>query len=358
LKIKLLVISVICLFLCISVLCVTVFLAGNEKNLLIALPNNIGSPKVNVYEIDDFNNNNFLLTYEILHSERVNLIYSEFPVTLAGTTSNYPQIMKYVMIEGSFFQNTAWTGKLKQAVLNEKAAFTLFGSNSVTGNRFKIHNDTWLVTGVIRDNEDGCRIYIPSSVKGTEAGAFAMTISSQYDETYIKNSLKTIDVREGDFDFINFSAQLKRLQERIIVLLLVFTVILLLTVYIYLLTKTRNTGKILINELSVSYPAEILQKKRRLLMKSTIPVLGIVFIPVMILIIIISITGICLSWQDIVSIEKLNTGIFYYQLNKFYTLNMISQFFFIFFLLIICVIFIYVLFMKTKHKSCYNYSTK
>ena len=340
LRIKLLVICVICLFLCISSLCVTVLLAGNERNLLFALPNNIGSPKVNVYEIEDFIKNKFLLTYEILYSERVNLAYSDFPVILVGTTSSYPQIMKYIMIEGSFFQHTAWTGKLKQAVLNEKAAFTLFRSNSVTGNRFKIHNDIWLVTGVIRDNNNDCRIYIPSSVRDGEAGTFAMTISGHFDETYIKNSLKTIKITEGDFDFINFSTQFTHLQERIIVLLLVFALIFLLMALNHLLTKAKNAGKIIKSELAVSYPAEIMKKNRKLLFKSIITVLGVAVITVLILIIFIYIINICLSWKDIVSVGKLNISMFYNQLKRIYTLDMISLIVFIFSLVIMCAVFI------------------
>jgi hypothetical protein len=323
-----------------SALCVTTFLAGNERNLLIALPKNIGSPKINIHEIDDFINNNFLLTYEIHYSEKVNLTHSEFPVIITGTTSGYPQIMKYVMVEGSFFQTAAWTGKLRQAVLNEKAAFILFGSSKITGNRFRTHNDTWLVTGVIRDNNDDCRIYIPSSVRGAETNAFEMTVSGSFDETYIKNSLKSIGVREGDFDFINFNAHFKRLWERIIVLLLIFAVILLLAAFRHLLTKIKNAWKTIKSELSVSYPAEILQKKRKFLFKNMVPVLGIAVIPVLSLIILISVISICLPWQDIASVNKLNVSVFYYQLNRIYTLDMISRIFFIFSLVLMCVILI------------------
>jgi len=337
LRIKALVISIICFFLCVSALWITAFLAENERHLLIVLPKNISSPKLNVREIDDFIKNNFLITYEILYSEKIGRAYSQFPVTLAGTTSSYPQIMKCIMIEGSFFTNAAWTGKLRQAVLNEKAAFTLFGSNSVTGNRFKTRNDTWLVTGVIRDNYDDSRIYIPSSVWGGEAGAFAMTISGNFDETYVKNSLKNIKITEGDFGFINFNAYFTRLQERIIVTILIFAFFILLTVFEYMLTKLKNALKTIKSELAAFYPAEILKKERIFIIKNMVPVLSVSLIPVFILIILITVTGICLTWKDV---EKLNISAFNYQINRIYTLDLVSLIFFIFSIFLICLIFI------------------
>jgi hypothetical protein len=166
-----------------------------------------------------------------------------------------------------------------------------------------------------------------------------MTISDSFDETYIKNSLKSIGVREGDFDFINSNAHFKRLQERIIVLLLIFAVILLLAVLRHLLTKAKNAWKTIKSELSVSYLAEMLQRKRKLLIKNMVPVIGIAVIPVLLLIILISVISICLPWQDIVPVNKLNVSVFYYQLNRIYTLDMISRVFFVFSLVIMCVIF-------------------
>jgi hypothetical protein len=256
----------------------------------------------------------------------------------------------YSMTEGSFFSNQAWTGKIKHAVFNEEAAFKIFGSGNIAGNRFKIRSDTWLVTGVINDGyEDQSRVYIPSSVHGGKAVTLAMTVSKTMDEIYMKNSLKTLEVREGDFEFINFNARIRLLWERAAVLLLGFSGFFFLSLLRPLITTFQKALKALKSELVHSYPAQIFQNNKRLIAACVLPALCMLVLSVLTLILFIKIISICLPWQDIPSISR-NYFTFYRHLEGIYILELVSR---VLFILTIGIMgfFFHVFYLTTKESS-------
>jgi hypothetical protein len=320
----------IALVLFLASLCVPAYLAVPYRNLMLALPKDTGSFGIDVFNIEEFNKEQFPLTYEISYVDRVSLPHADFQVTLTGTTSGYPQILGYSMVEGAFFTSQTWTGKLKHAVLNEKAAFEIFGSSSITGNRFRIRGDTWLVTGVIRDgNEDKSSIYVPSSVQAKRAGALAMKLSNAIDETFAKNSLKAIEVREAGFEFVSFNAVISLLKERIAVLLLGFIGFFFISIFRPLIIKFQKSLKTLRGELDRSYFKEIFQNDKKLLVNNFLPALGLAVLSVLTLIIFINIISICLPWQDTPSISRNYLTLFYPYLERIYYLELISRIIFI-----------------------------
>ena len=319
----------ICFLVCLVSLCIPAWIAGKYRDLLLALPNNISSPKINVADIEEFCKSDFLLTYEMPYPERINTSHAAFPVTLIGTNSSYPQLLKYLVVEGSFFSSQAWAGKLRHAVLNESAAFTLFGSISVTGNFFRIRNDTWIVTGVIRDEKEDNRIYVPSSVRGGAAEAFAMMTSSAYDETLMKNSLRSLRIRDENFEFINFNTRIRLLWDRIIVLLLGFFGLLLLVFLKPLFNIFRKNWKILKAEHEKSYAREILGNNRRLIFNNILPLSGLIVFPLISLFLFNSIAAICLPWQDISSLGRMDMIYFNSHLEHIRVLQLVSGIIFI-----------------------------
>jgi hypothetical protein len=338
------------LFLILAALCVPAYLAKQYRGLLLALPKDIGSPGIDVFNAQEFSKSEFLLTYEIPHSDRVSLSNGQFPVTLIGTNSSYPQFFGYSMAEGSFFSNQSWTGKIKHAVFNEEAAFKIFGSGNIAGNRFKIRGDTWLVTGVINDDcEDQSRIYIPSSVHGGKAASLVMTVSNTMDEIYMKNSLKTLGVRERDFEFINFNAYISFLWERAAVLLFGFFGLFFLSLLRPLIAALKKAMEAFKSELDHSYPAEVFQNNKKLIGANALPALGIMILSVIVLILFIKIISICLPWQDIPAINR-NYFTFYRHLEEIYILELVSRALFILTIGIIG-FFFYVLNLTTKKSS-------
>ena len=326
-RIKFTALIAICVFLCLAGLCVSAFLAGKNRNLLFVLPSETGSRRFDVEVIEEFAEKWFLLSYEIPGPERVSLPHAEYPVTLVATNSSYPRILGFSMLEGAFFSKQAWKGKQKHAVLNETAAFTIFGSTNIAGRRFRIHNDTWLVTGVISDGDvNKARIYIPSSVRGGEAGALALT--GGMDEAYVRNSLKTLGIQEGYFDFINLGTQCRLLWERAEVVTLLFFAFLFISLLKPLIGGFKKAGSAMKRDLTRLYPGELLQRRGNSFYKVVFLSLGLVLLPILTLFLFLRLASVCLPWQDIPSLADLNRDFFILRLSEIRGFELISRFFF------------------------------
>ena len=329
------------LFLCVAGLFLVYFFSRGSRTLCLALPNEISSPKININRIEDFSETDFLLTYEIPLFERVSLAYGSHPVTLIGTNSSYAQIMGLSIAEGAFFSKQAWNGKLRHAVLNEKAAFAIFGSSQIVNNRFQIRNETWLVTGVIRDNDDErAKIFIPSSIRGGEAASIAMTTSGGLDEAFMINNLKTLGIREVGFDFISFGNFTGLFLERAWVIMLFFFILLFLSLIKPLIVVFFEIISKLKKDLELFYITEIPGKRRKALPKYILYVFGLICSPVLALFLLLQLVSICLHWQDIPSLASLNSDLFFPHLSRLCSLETVSLLLFIFAIVILGVFFI------------------
>jgi len=314
---KVLLAAVFVFILCIGGLCVPAFLAKWGKDLLLVLPKEINSPRIDVNEMESFIEDNFLLTYEIPGSDRLSLSNGEYPVTLIGTNSCYSRVLGLQMIEGSFFSARDWDGKQRQAVLNEKAAFDIFGSSRVVGNRFKIRNENWLVAGVINDvDDDHCRLYVPSSVRVVGANALMALTSGGIDEAYVKNRLKALGIQEAAYNFINFGTIANLLWERVAVILLLFFALLFLSLLRPLALKFKAAFAVLKEELERRYIAQIFNEERKIILKPLLFALGLAIFPVLALFLFLRIASICLPWHDIPSLALISRELFYPHLGR------------------------------------------
>jgi len=338
------------ILLCLVALVVSAFLAGKDRNLLFVLPSEISSRRFDVEAIEEFAEKEFPLSYEIPGSERVSLTHAEYQVIVIATNSSYPYVLAFSMMEGAFFSKQAWTGKQRHAVLNEKAAFTVFGSCNITGSRFRMRNETWLVTGVISDgDEDKERVYIPSSVRGGEAGALALAGG---DEAYMRDRLKTLGIQDGGFDYINLGTQYRQLWERAEIILLLFLAIFFLSLLKPLIGGFSEARSSLKENLSRLYPGEILKKNMKAFHKASFFTMSLIAIPVLALFLFLHIASVCLPWQDIPSLANLNREFFFLQLSRIHGLEMISRFFFGFSLAFLAGFFLRVIASPIERKTC------
>ena len=345
-------VSGIVLALCVAGLLVPAYMAAKNSRLLLVYPAEISAPRIDIQKIEEFTENEFLLTYEIPFPERASLSYATYPITMVGTTSAYSSIMGYIMAEGSFFSKQAWTGKLKHAVLNEKAAFAIFGSSSIAGSRLQIGSgfgspnprstnlssfDTWLVTGVIADgDEDNAKIYVPSSVRGAEAVSLMALVSDTFDEDAIISSLKTLGIREGPFTFHKIGDQCRLLRERPQVVICLFFSLLLLSLLRVLAGAGKNAFVVLKGELKRRYAGEILRGGKTLI-RPALLALALILVPLISLLLILRLTAICLPWQDISSLALLNRDLFYPRLAELRSLELVSRLLFGFSLVVLAV---------------------
>ena len=346
----------IAFFLFLSALITLAFFAKKEgkERLLLVSPSQFSSPGINTGKIEEFTENNFPLTYELYSSEKISLAYAEFSVIVISTNSYYPQLTGNQIIEGSFFSKQGWKNALRHAVLNETAAFTIFGSSRITGNRFRIKEDTWLVTGVIKDGKNESIIYIPSSLNNVNNSNVSdilalMSPSLGFDETYIKNSLKALGIHENFFNFYNLGSQVNLLFERPQVILCLFFVIILLFLFVFLTGESKKSIAELKNELDKKYARELLRQKRKILFKPALISLLLVCCPLLALLLLIRAVSIILPWQDIPSLFECRE-LFYPHIQKLYNFEFASILIF-FVMLILLAVFIIMRINKKFHFS-------
>jgi len=354
LKIKPLQLAGIMLFLTAAGLFITAFFAkktGNE-NLLLVIPAEFRSPGIAVNRIEDFIEYEFLVTYEILSSQRINLPHIDYPVTVIETNSCYSQVFRFVIPEGSFFSPQAWSGRQRHAVLNETAAHNIFGSSRITGNQFRMQNETWIVTGVINDgDEENNRVYIPSSIKNSQAVNFLalMAPSAGYDETYLINSFKTIGIHENNFIFINLGTHINLLFERGLIILFFLSGFVFIYFLINILGSFKKSIAVFRNELNKHYLYEIFRKNPKIVFKTIWLALLVILCPVLSAFLFLRAASVILPWQDI---KPLISGkdIFYPHINKLYNYEIISRFIFIFSIIMLA-LFVIILITRISKKK-------
>lgn len=182
--------------------------AGGERyeSLLLAVPVKTGGAGLDTASLEQFCEDEFLLTYEIRQEKNARAINSGNTVTVTGTNSCYQSVLGYVMTDGGFFTKAAWEAKERHAVLNETAAFRLFGSWNISGKTLRIDGETWLVTGVIRDgDEDNANIYAPSGVTGGRPQSVMALTGGGVTATYAKNALKSLGIHDAAYEFYDLS---------------------------------------------------------------------------------------------------------------------------------------------------------
>jgi len=354
LKINSLLLTGFSLFIFLAGLFITAVMVKKEgiENLLLITSAQFSSRLINVNRIEEFIESEFLVTYEILSSEIISLPHDNYPVTVIGTNSCYLQILGLPVSEGSFFSKHAWVSKQRHAVLNEKAAFTIFGSNKISGNQFRLRNDTWIVTGVINDADDETsRIYVPSSILNAQVGSFMalMAPNKGYDETYLKDSLKTMGILQTNYDFYNLSLQVKLLFDRF------FAVVLLLSSILFICILIKNASalkKIIIDlriELKDHYAKDILIKKNKMVFKAVWFILLVISCPVMSIYLFLRCAAVILPWKDIPSLT-VNREIFYNNIIRLYNYEIISRYLF-YSALVLLFVFAVNLFMTLSRKN-------
>lgn len=336
---------------------------GALGNLLLINPAEPGTPGLDIFKIEEFSEDEFLVSYEIPGSGKISLPHADFQVLLIGTTSSYAQIMGLEIMEGSFFSKQAWDGKLKAAVLNETAAFTIFGNTRIMGNRLKIQNETWLVTGVIRDRDDDhCRLYVPSSIRVANAAILLALIDTAngYDEAFLKKGLKKLGIQEGIYDFYNLGRQIRLFWERVWIIPLLFISFFLVSLIKPVFLEFLNALAVLKMELDHDYLAEILKRRRKIVLKPIIMVFLLVLFPSLALYSLIRTASICLPWQDIPSLAGLSRDLFYPCILELKNYEFASVFVFIFTLILLAADFfminslLYNKFPKIKKKPSQN----
>jgi hypothetical protein len=293
---------------CITGLGVLALIAGTEfyDDLVLASPAKIQAPRINLQKIKQLCEDEFPLTYELLQPERAATAITEYAVTLVGVNSFYPRILGFPLVEGSFFTQQAWDGKLRHVVLNEEGATVLFGSTRVSGQRLKIKGEIWIVSGVINDGDtENCRIYVPSSLLSSP-GALYLLVKA--DETIIKDSLKSLGLSDDTFYFFNLGNHARLFGEQAALALMFFCSLLLILRLPRDWEKCRTLFFTFRGELKKNYLREVLRTAK--IFTALLPVLRLAVCAAVVLLLLRRSLAFCLPWQDLTPLKYVERNIF------------------------------------------------
>ncbi|GHU01385.1 hypothetical protein FACS1894147_01120 [Spirochaetia bacterium] len=327
-----------------AALFIPVFIAGKAdySGLLLVVPAEVASPSLDIQKIEELCEDEFLLCYEIPKAAKASfpnaLSQTEHAVTLVGVNSSYPHIMGLYPAEGSFFSKQAWDEKKRHAVLNEQAAFTIFGSIKITGSLIKTAGEIWVVSGVIRDGDDDhCRIYVPSSVQGGEAVSLMalLDIRRGITESYAKDMLKSLGLQEDAFTWYNLETQTSLLLERA----LAAWGIILLLIFLYVIPRLGKKCAALLSvlreDLKTFYIKELLTVRGARLLKMAILFLALAVSAAAALFLARKMLSLCITWQDIPRLSDLNRDVFSWKLGRLICADEVSRVLFIISLVLI-----------------------
>ena len=196
-------------------LIVTYFQAGRLADLFLAVPRIMGTSSP-VGSVEAANNRGMLFTYENRSLTTVSAINSTHNVVLVGTNHNLPFVMNHSLIHGRFFREYAVRYSHQVAVLNEAAAFALFGSSEATGNEVIMRGSPYIILGVINDGDsENLNMYVPASL-GDSTKAVAANLASNLSDIGVLNEWQRMGISGSHYRFVDFSILRTVIQDRTI----------------------------------------------------------------------------------------------------------------------------------------------
>jgi hypothetical protein len=201
---------------CQAILLAFALLAGRggcAERLLIS-PLDLHSPRFGVHGVEQFCKDAFLMTYEIKTPASAGAVrgVTGKQVIAIATNSCYPLIMGYRTVRGAFFTERAWDDGDRHVVLNEAAAWGLFGSIGIDGRTLSVNGGIFLVTGVLDDEYDEEVIYLPSSIGDSSgskrtAASFMALLGAERGVTkaYAEHALKALGIQSAQFGFTDLA---------------------------------------------------------------------------------------------------------------------------------------------------------
>ena len=237
--------KVVCVFMVILMLIGLItanYHASAQEGLLIAIPR-ISGISTPVTQVDEAGNRGMPFTFENRQAKTITVLGNNHGITLIGTNHNYPFIMGHKLTHGRFFREYAVRYGHRVAVLNQHAAFTLFGTINATGNELFIDNSPYIVVGVI---DDGCNeelnIYVPTTHLNNTAEAITANTALSPTRTNIEvlNEWQRMDIEGQNYRFVDFGALQTIVHDKVIIAFSLIAVAILL----FFLSKTYASAKV------------------------------------------------------------------------------------------------------------------
>lgn len=173
-------------------------------DLYLVIPQGYSAAPYDINEIEKTVREGVAVTYEIRGTVEADTVNTGHSVSLVGTNAQYRDIFGLRETEGSFFNEDAWQAGNRYAVLNEFAAFRLFGGSGVVGNTVMLDGRSYLVTGVIEDgHKKEMIVYVPATSTGGIPER--LIVRSEDGAGAIRNGLRRLQIYESNSRIINLS---------------------------------------------------------------------------------------------------------------------------------------------------------
>jgi len=187
---------------------------------LLILPKVHKSVSVDFETIEELNETKCMLTYEVSKQQNIKAINSSHTVILKGTKYTYPFVMNYPMTKGGFFTKNAVENESKYAVMNELAAFEIFGDYNIIGNKIVINHDSYIVVGIIDDGDKSNKnVYLPVTFFTNSPDTFIVKMDSpnNISDEFIESVFKQVGITSSNYDFINIGMVYSMIGEKVLV---------------------------------------------------------------------------------------------------------------------------------------------
>lgn len=269
------------------------------KDRLLVLPKSSNDSQ-QVNRLEEVNEEKFILTYEILQYRTVKALLSNYSAAIIGTNYAYPSVTGYPMITGGFFTKSAQDAKNYYAVLNETAAFNLFGSMQCDGETILIGDEIWLVVGVIDDgNTDDINVYIPATCTDNPVRGFIAKMDENgKNEIYVQNALKDAGVSENGSSFSNLDFLSKMPAQRLEVALESALCGFLLLAALFCVRLARENARALKRQLKQRYLREIVAGEPKHILRAAGAATAFLAAVAATLACMVRILDTCLRWDD------------------------------------------------------------
>ncbi|MCL2839901.1 MAG: ABC transporter permease [Defluviitaleaceae bacterium] len=199
--------------------------------LFLAIPR-ISGTTLPVQTLAEASRSGTKLTYESRQLATVTAINTSHDVILVGTNHYFPFVMGHYIPHGRFFREDAVRYAHHVAVLNQHAAFILFGTHEATGNTLIIDETPYVVFGIIDDKDNNhSNIYIPITRLSNTVETIITNLSITTDMIRL-NEWQRLGIGDNQYYFVNFSIRNTVIRNRPILALIALVSAILVSILI------------------------------------------------------------------------------------------------------------------------------
>ena len=285
--------------------------AFGRKSQLLASPQSRDWAGIDILEIENYiTESSTLVTYEIRRQASAFAIRQSHRMNIIGTNSAYAGVMGYAVADGGFFSKTAYDAGSREAVLNERAASTLFGGGRLSGSEFTLNDEIWQIVGVVLDGDsDNDNIYVPATSAligsgGSGSVATAATFMalqdgySSADASITAGRLLELGISEGSHSFKSLGKAAATFSEAAAVAQY-FALMLLLCLFGWRSARSAFRTIMRARAESESHVPGVAYVKRGGYLRAAANAIFFIACAAAALILARQIVGICITWQEI-----------------------------------------------------------